>query len=177
MGGTIVNGIVLKDCSRSQELPWSSNTIIQIQKVSFNASQNHTHHATIFYHSKPKQQVKPIMSEATGQEKSVKRTILQAIPIPALPGWEHRMVLLEYPAGVGAPTHHHPIAGPNYVVQGSIISQWEGDAEPRVFHAGDSFLEYADLSHTRAENVSQTEDLKVVACYVVKVGEPNVVMG
>jgi quercetin dioxygenase-like cupin family protein len=117
------------------------------------------------------------MSEATQQEKSVKRTILQAIPIPALPGWEHRMVLLEYPAGVGAPVHHHPIAGPNYVVQGSILSQWQGDAEPQVFHAGNSFLDYAELSHTRAENVSQTEDLKVVACYVVKVGEPNVVMG
>jgi len=117
------------------------------------------------------------MSEATQQEKSVKRTILQAIPIPALPGWEHRMVLLEYPAGVGAPVHHHPIAGPNYVVQGSITSQWEGDAGPQVFHAGDSFLDYAELSHTRAENVSETEDLKVVACYVVKVGEPNVVMG
>ena len=117
------------------------------------------------------------MSETTKQEKSVKRTILQAIPIPALPGWEHRMVLLEYPPGVGAPVHHHPIAGPNYVVQGSILSQWESDEEPQVFHAGDSFLDYAELSHTRAENVSQTKDLKVVACYVVKVGEPNVVMG
>ena len=78
------------------------------------------------------------MSEATEQKKSVKRTVLQAIPIPALPDWEHRMVLLEYPAGVVAPVHHHPIAGPNYVVQGSILSQWECDKKPQVFHAGDS---------------------------------------
>jgi len=117
------------------------------------------------------------MSETTGQEKTVKRTVLQAIPIPALPGWEHRMVLLEYPAGVAAPVHHHPIAGPNYVVQGSILSQWEGDEKPQVFHAGDSYIDYAELSHTRAESISQTEDLKLIACYVVKAGEPNVVMG
>ena len=80
------------------------------------------------------------MAETTGQEKAVKRAVLQAIPIPALPGWEHRMVLLEYPAGVAAPVHHHPIAGPNYVVQGSILSQWEGDEKPQVFHAGNSFV-------------------------------------
>jgi hypothetical protein len=46
-----------------------------------------------------------------------------------------------------------------------------------VFHAGDSFIDYAELSHTRAESISQTEDLKLIACYVVKIGEPNVVMG
>lgn len=117
------------------------------------------------------------MAETTGQEKAVKRTVLQAIPIPALPGCEHRMVLLEYPAGVAAPVHHHPIAGPNYVVQGSILSQWEDDKKPQVFHAGDSFIDYAELSHTRAESISQTKDLKLIACYVVKVGEPNVVVG
>jgi quercetin dioxygenase-like cupin family protein len=113
---------------------------------------------------------------SNAKETTVKRTVLQAIPIPALPGWEHRMVLLEYPPGAAAPTHHHPIAGPNYVIQGSILSQWDGDAEPQVFHAGDSFIDYADLLHARAENVSQTEGLKIVACYVVKVGEPNVVI-
>jgi quercetin dioxygenase-like cupin family protein len=117
------------------------------------------------------------MSEITGQQKSVKRTVLQAIPIPALPGWEHRMFLLEYPAGVAVPVHHHPIAGPNYVVQGSIVSQWEGDEKPQVYHAGHSFIDYAELSHIRAESISQTEDLKLIACYVVEVGEPNVVIG
>jgi len=117
-------------------------------------------------------------SELTSEKNhnAVKRTVLQAIPIPALPGWEHRMVLLEYPAGAAAPAHHHPIAGPNYVVQGSVLSQWEGDAEPQVFHAGDTFLDYAERSHTRVENVSEEEELKIVACYVVRVGEPNVVM-
>lgn len=85
------------------------------------------------------------------------------------------MVLLEYPAGVATPVHHHPIAGPNYVVQGTVLSQWAGEDAATVFHAGDSFIDHAERIHTRAENISQTEDLKLIACYVVKIGEPNVV--
>lgn len=86
------------------------------------------------------------------------------------------MVLLEYPAGAVSPPHHHPIAGPNYVVQGTVVSQWEGDEAPATFLAGDSFLDYAKTVHVKVENPSRTEDLKLIACYVVKVGEPNVVM-
>lgn len=86
------------------------------------------------------------------------------------------MVLLEYPPGVKGSLHHHPIAGPNYVVQGTLISQWEGDDAPETFHAGDSFIDHATRLHTRTDNASETEGLKLIACYVVKIGEPNVVM-
>jgi quercetin dioxygenase-like cupin family protein len=60
------------------------------------------------------------------QPKSIIRTILQAFPIPNLPGYESRLVLLEYPPGVAAPVHSHPVAATGYILEGNVISQWEG---------------------------------------------------
>lgn len=86
------------------------------------------------------------------------------------------MVLLEYPAGASSPAHYHPIAGPNYVIQGTLNSQWADSEAVETFSAGDSFIDYADKMHIKVQNASQTMDLKFVACYVVRIGEPNVVM-
>jgi quercetin dioxygenase-like cupin family protein len=105
---------------------------------------------------------------------TIKRTILQAILIPALPGWESRMVLLEYPPGVAAPLHDHPVASTGYVIEGEVISQWEG-GELERYKAGDSFVDHGEQRHIRSENVSgEGKWLRFVASYVIKVGEPNV---
>lgn len=103
---------------------------------------------------------------------SVKRTILEAVPLPELPGYESRLVLLEYPPGVAAVPHTHPVVGTNYVVQGSVISAWEDGPEER-FSAGQTFLDYAHKRHTTAVNASKTEDLKIVVSYMIKTGEAN----
>lgn len=51
--GTTVYGIVFKCCSRSQDLPWSSDTLIHIQRFLYNADQVPIHRATIFTTRKP----------------------------------------------------------------------------------------------------------------------------
>jgi quercetin dioxygenase-like cupin family protein len=67
-----------------------------------------------------------------GKPQSIIRTILQAVPIPDLPGYESRLVLLEYPPGVAAPVHSHPVAATGYIIEGNVISQWEeGEIEAR----------------------------------------------
>lgn len=104
---------------------------------------------------------------------AIQRTILQTIPIPELPGWESRLVLLEYPPGFAAPVHNHPVAATGYVLQGSVVSQWEG-GEEEFYKAGDSFIDRGVHVHIRSENLSKTEPLKMLVSYVIKVGEPNV---
>lgn len=106
---------------------------------------------------------------------SVKRTILKAVPIPALPGYESRMVLLEYPPGCKGVLHTHPVTGINYVVEGDIISQW-ADGEPEHYTAGDTFLDHAEQLHVRTDNASGEKPLRIVVNYVIPVGEPNVHM-
>ena len=85
------------------------------------------------------------------------------------------MVLLEYPPGAAAPVHNHPRFGIGYVVEGQVISQWEGK-EIEKYSAGETFIDPPDDIHVRSENPSQDNWLRFIASYVIKVGEPNVVM-
>lgn len=113
------------------------------------------------------------MSSPTPSKPGEKRTILQSTPVPQLPGWESRLVLLEYPLGIAAPVHNHPVAGIGYVLEGDVISQWEGKEE-KVYTKGDSFVDLETTMHIRSENTNKDGWLKILISYVIKVGEPNV---
>lgn len=106
---------------------------------------------------------------------SIKRTILQIIPLPQLPGWESRMIMLEYPPGVAAPLHHHPVACTGYIVEGDVISQWEG-GEVETYTTGDSFIDWGEKLHVRSENANKDKPLKMLNIYVIKTGETNVII-
>jgi quercetin dioxygenase-like cupin family protein len=121
----------------------------------------------------PLQQAQNTMSASSTTNKAIKRTILQAIPIPSLPGWESRLVLLEYPPGVSAPVHTHPVASTGYVIEGKVLSQWEGSNEVEYYGPGDSFVDHGERVHSRSENVGEGW-LRFVASYVIKVGDANV---
>lgn len=107
--------------------------------------------------------------------QSIKRTILQRLTIPNLPGWESRLVLLEYPPGFAAPLHTHPVAATGYIIEGVVASQWEGK-EVEYYKAGDSFVDLGVDLHLRSENLSKTGWLRMVNSYVIKIGDPNVEM-
>ena len=85
---------------------------------------------------------------------SIKRTVLSTVPIPELPGWDACVFLLEYPPGAAAPLRTHPDAGIRYIVEGEVISLWEGKAVER-YTAGETFIDSADL-HVRSENPSKS---------------------
>ncbi|KXS93606.1 hypothetical protein AC579_4718, partial [Pseudocercospora musae] len=101
------------------------------------------------------------------------RQILLRHPIPELPGYETRTILLDYAPGYKAPLHTHPAAGPNYVIEGTVISQWGENGKTSRFGAGDAFLDYANELHY-VGNGSETERAKIVVTYVIKIDEENV---
>lgn len=107
---------------------------------------------------------------------SVKRTILQSIAIPELPGSELRLVLLEFPPGYKVPAHIHPFTGAGYLIQGKFLSQYEGQDEVEVYNAGDTFIEPANVLHHRVDNDSEDEWVRVILTYVAKKGEATTVM-
>lgn len=106
---------------------------------------------------------------------SVKRTVLRSFPLEQFPGWESRLVLLEFEPGVIGPPHTHPVQGLAYVLKGSVTSQFEG-SEVEVYHEGETMIDLADTAHVAAGNASKTEQLKLLVSYVIKIGQPNVVM-
>ncbi|KAK4953959.1 hypothetical protein LTR10_008563 [Elasticomyces elasticus] len=108
------------------------------------------------------------------QPNGIRRTILLTLPIPELRGWESRLVLLEYPPDFKAPLHKHPRPATGYVLEGSVVSQWEG-GEIESYVAGDSFVDLGETVHLRSENTSTTGWLRMVMSYVIKVEQPNIV--
>lgn len=85
------------------------------------------------------------------------------------------MVMLEYPPGATAPPHTHPAAGINYIVEGEVISQWEGEEE-ELYRQGKVFLDHADRLHVKVKNPNMENSLKIVVNYVIQVGSQNVEM-
>lgn len=85
------------------------------------------------------------------------------------------MVMLDYPPGLAAPRHHHPVPAMGYIIEGDVISQWEG-GEIETYTTGDTFIDHGEKLHVRSENASKDKPLRFVMSYVIKIGEPNVVM-
>jgi len=105
---------------------------------------------------------------------SITRTVLVIVPISER--WELRTVLLTYPPGVSAPLHDHPVAATGYVVDGHVESQWEGSDVVETYSTGQAFVDKGNVPHVLSRNASETEELKMVMTYLIKVGEPNVRM-
>lgn len=90
-------------------------------------------------------------------------------------GEDFRLVLTTYPPGVGAPSHHHPSVGLNYVLEGVAESQYIGE-ELRRFTSGQSYQDKAGEQHTIFRNPNQTSALKYLLVYTVKKGQPFLII-
>jgi quercetin dioxygenase-like cupin family protein len=101
----------------------------------------------------------------------IKRTLLQTSPVTGLEGWETRLFLIEYPPGADGSGHSHPVEGLGYVLEGSVVSAFD-EGEPETFVAGQSFIDAACF-HRVSRNGSNTDWLRFLISYAVKIGEPN----
>jgi len=104
---------------------------------------------------------------------NVERVLLQSSVIPDLPGWETRLFLITYPPRADASRHSHPVVGLGFVMEGIMVSAFDEDPE-EIFVAGQSFTDPPGF-HRVSRNGSETQPLKFVIAYTVKVGEPNTV--
>jgi quercetin dioxygenase-like cupin family protein len=76
----------------------------------------------------------------------VKRELIAQKELADLPGWESRLYLIEFPAGVVSQVHEHLTPGIGYVLEGSFESSF-GDAPAIVKHAGEGFIDLPNLPH------------------------------
>jgi quercetin dioxygenase-like cupin family protein len=97
-----------------------------------------------------------------------KVTPLMKAPFTADPNKEAVMVTVEWPANVSTPWHTH--AGDEYtaVVEGSLITQREGE-EPKTITAGQSYHQPTGVVH-----MAKTGDgpAKTINLFVVDKGKP-----
>jgi len=97
----------------------------------------------------------------------VTRKILERLPLPG--NQELMVVEVTYPPGGVAPLHRHPVAGAIYIVEGVAESAYGSD-EPRVYRAGETLQDRADLPHTHFRNCDPDRPLRFLTIYVLEPG-------
>jgi quercetin dioxygenase-like cupin family protein len=96
--------------------------------------------------------------------------------IPNIPGKSLTAVTVSYAPGGSSAAHRHPDSAFiwAYVVEGSVISQVEGQP-PHTYKAGEYFTENPGDHHMRSENASKTKPAKLLAVFVVDTSEKELV--
>jgi quercetin dioxygenase-like cupin family protein len=97
-------------------------------------------------------------SSAAAAMQPITRTVLEQRGIP---GTDEQMeiILVVFQPGVAAPLHHHPVAGLNYILEGTAESAY-GNATPKLYHAGDTLQDLPGLPHTVFRNADQHKVLR-----------------
>lgn len=113
----------------------------------------------------------PMSASPAAAGAGVKRTLIERRPIADLPGWETGLYLIEYPPGAVAPVHTHPAIGVGLVLEGRFESAF-GDEPVVEVHAGQGFVDQANVPHRLFRNPSADQSLRFVVAYTLRTGEP-----
>ncbi|MEO8180835.1 MAG: cupin domain-containing protein [Deltaproteobacteria bacterium] len=103
----------------------------------------------------------------------IRRQLLDRRPAEGAPGLETQLWLIDYPPGASAPSHHHPVVGIGYVIEGAFDSTF-ADQPPVHVGAGQSFVDPARIEHRVFRNSSSTQPLKMLVAYTIPSGTPPV---
>ena len=107
---------------------------------------------------------------ADAPKPSVQRQVIYVAPLANVPGKTLTAVVLEAaPGAKSAAKHHHAGTVLVYVVSGAVRVRFAGQ-EPRVFHAGECFVETPGTEHLSTENLSGTGPAKLLAVFVADGG-------
>ncbi|QRN55792.1 cupin domain-containing protein [Dyella caseinilytica] len=104
----------------------------------------------------------------------ITRTVLEQRPIP---GTDESMeiILVVYQPGVAAPLHHHPVAGLNYILDGTAESAY-GDDPPKLYHAGDTLQDQPQVTHTLFRNADKQKPLRFLIFANVHANQPYTIV-
>lgn len=103
----------------------------------------------------------------------ISRTVLERRPIPGT-DQSMELILVTFQPGVSAPLHHHPIAGLNYIVEGTAESAYGRDA-PRLYRAGDTLQDLPDVPHTIFRNPDKNKVLRFLIFANLRADQPYTV--
>jgi quercetin dioxygenase-like cupin family protein len=104
-----------------------------------------------------------------------KATPLVVKELPDFPGKEGMVEVVDFAAGEVSQPHRHNADLFVYVLEGSVVTQVEGDA-PKTVNAGEAFYEAPTDVHTVSRNASSTQPAKLLVFYVKVKGAPPTVL-
>lgn len=119
------------------------------------------------------QSYRPFAPPITGPDGITRTTLEQH---ETADGDEFKMVLTEYPPGVGLPSHHHPSVAMNYILEGRAESRYADEDGVRALGAGESYQDKAGIQHLIFRNPDRQSVLKYLIVYTVRKGQPFLIV-
>lgn len=100
---------------------------------------------------------------------AVGRKLLLEKALAGVDGKQVVVVSLTFPPGAASAPHRHPGPVFGYVLEGSFLTQLEGEA-PVAYKAGEMFYEEPNHPHLVSRSASKTEPARVLAFLVLDRG-------
>ena len=94
--------------------------------------------------------------------------------LPDISGKEALIEIVVLSPGEAVPAHRHNADVFVYVLEGSIVTQVEGQKSQTV-HAGETFSESPEDVHIASRNPSATQPARLLVFFVKKIGAPATV--
>ena len=113
------------------------------------------------------------VSESSGSRSVV--TEMGRWDVQGLDGKEGRLVTVEFPPGAHTPAHRHPGWQWIWVLEGTVVSQMEGE-EPHQYGPGEAWFEPREHLHLDAGNDSGDRSAKLLVFYLTEPGSPLTVL-
>jgi quercetin dioxygenase-like cupin family protein len=104
-----------------------------------------------------------------------KATTLMVKELPDFLGKEGMVEVVDFAPGEVSQPHRHNADLFVYVLEGSVVTQVEGDA-PKTVKAGEVFYESPTDVHTVSRNASATHPAKLLVFYLKVKGAPPTVL-
>jgi quercetin dioxygenase-like cupin family protein len=104
-----------------------------------------------------------------------KATTLMAKELPDVPGKEGMVEVVDFAPGEVSQPHRHNADLFVYVLEGSVVTQVEGEASKTV-NAGEVFYESPADVHIVSRNASATQPARLLVFYVKVKGAPPTVL-
>ena len=104
-----------------------------------------------------------------------KATTLMVKELPDFPGKEGMVEVVDFAPGEVSQPHRHNADLFVYVLEGSVVTQVEGDA-PKTVNAGEVFYESPTDVHAVSRNASATHPAKLLVFYLKAKGAPPTVL-
>jgi quercetin dioxygenase-like cupin family protein len=104
----------------------------------------------------------PVLAHGPGaRDGEEKIAMLQERELPDAPGKKALAFIVEYAPGQKSVPHVHTGSAIAYVMEGSVISQLEGEP-PVTYHVGQSWYETPRINHLVSQNASSTRPAKLL---------------
>ena len=104
-----------------------------------------------------------------------KATTLMVRELPDFPGKEGMVEVVDFAPGEVSEPHRHNADLFVYVLEGSVVTQVEGEA-PKTVNTGEVFYESPTDVHIVSRNASATQAAKLLVFYVKVKGAPPTVL-